>query len=227
MFMIWCIIIMLLRRRVKRFLKTLHLQQIVAVLLALLSTVFVISACGQQTNLTYNIKHGGSVIGKLCVTQKRNDSVVNVALCSKVKAGFIITFSVNDVEESMFNNGVLYHSKIYREVNGVEKVSKEHLATNSGYIIARKNKKNVVMQGPIKYNLMLMYTVEPLQTNLVYSDNYEQYLTLQKIGEHCYKLLLPDDNFQNYYYKNGVCFKIEMHSTFFTATMQLVSNTTL
>ncbi len=194
-----------------------------AVIILLLSALLIaIPALPQKTDLKYNIKHGTTVIGSFNVSINTAENSSSITLESHVKTGFIISISVNIKEESIFKNGVFQYSRIFREINGTEKINKKCSAYGSGYIVVNKGRADTFCCTSIQYNLMNMYNSEPVGLNKVYSDNFQQFLAVSNNGAHEYRINLPDGTYQEYYYKNGLCIKVVMHHTLYTYTLELI-----
>jgi len=89
------------------------------------------------------------------------------------------------------------------------------------YIVTDKGTKEQLSNTPIKYNMVCLYTNEPSQINLVFSDKFQKLLPIQKLGEHHYKISFPDGNFNEYYYSDGTCKRIEVNHSFYSAVIEL------
>ena len=68
-----------------------------------------------------------------------------------------------------------------------------------------------------------VYISEPLNITKVYSDDFEQQVDIQKIADHHYKIKFPDGNYNEYFYTDGVCSKIEIHHSLYSASIELTS----
>ena len=76
---------------------------------------------------------------------------------------------------------------------------------------------------PIDYNLSMLYTKEPFNKQLIYSDNFQQFLNVEQIAPHRYKIALPDGNYNYYTFKDGICNTAELHHSFYTIYVQLIA----
>ena len=140
----------------------------------------------------------------------------SIKMESNVKTKFIFTFVGYVLESATFNNGILLQSSLYRKFNGDEKVNKQHRAENTQYIISSGKNSKVMKDYPITYNMLSLYSREPVNISKVYSDNFEKFLSIQKVGTHKYRITLPDDNYNVYSYVDGVLNLVEVHHTFYT-----------
>lgn len=189
------------------------------ILLLLLASVLVVQA--EEKTVTYRIKRNGTVIGQMQLEQKRNGDETFLKLNSKVKTRFVFEINVQTADESHFKNGQLIYSTVYRKVNGKEKEHRETKFLQSNYQLLAGNKSSM-FNSAINYNMMLLYCQEPTHISQVYSDNFQQMLAIKKLAPNSYRINLPDGNYNNYYFENGICKTVEIHHSFYTITMELV-----
>jgi hypothetical protein len=69
----------------------------------------------------------------------------------------------------------------------------------------------------------MLYYTEPLSVSQVYSDNFQRFIAIQRTGPHVYRLNLPDGNYNDYYFQNGVCKLVELHQSMYTIKMELTN----
>jgi hypothetical protein len=180
------------------------------------------SAYGQEKTFNYAIKRGGSVIGSLQLLSKDSGAIRILKLKSAVKTSMILSIDVTAREEAFYQNGIMYYSLVYRNVNGDVKVNKTHRLSGKKYLVSQHGKTESTSVFPIKHNILSLYLSEPVGLNEVYSDNHQRMLKIEKTGPHVYKVRLPEGNSQNYYYRNGVCNRIEVNNTLYTIVMELI-----
>ena len=84
----------------------------------------------------------------------------------------------------------------------------------------RQNVEENIQRPAIGYNMVCLYTIEPVQNRQVYCDKYQKFLPIQKIEEHHYRIRFPDDNTNDYYYQNGQCAKIKVDRSFYSVVME-------
>ena len=175
----------------------------------------------QERKLIYNIMRNGDIVGTLNFTETKSSNAIKFNLTSQVKTRFIFTFTANVKEESTFKEGVLTYSSLYRNLNGKEKVNKQTRLDGKIYNVNNKGKTEQVKIYPILYNLHSLYCYEPKQRSVVYSDNFSKYLPIEKIYDNKYKVTMPDGNYNYYYYKDGICQKVEIHHSLYSAEIVL------
>lgn len=189
--------------------------------LAVLFFLFTINSQAQEKTVNYNVLRNGTVIGQMQFSQKTNNDDVFLKISSEVKTRLIFGIDIKTEEGSHFKNGKLISSYVKRHVNGKEKANKSTQLIDSGYKTLAENKKGQIKQNYIDYNLMLLYSKEPVSENQVYSDSFQQFLVIKKTNTHSYRIVLPDGNYNDYHFLNGVCQKVELHHSLFTINIQI------
>lgn len=190
-------------------------------LLVLLSIT--ISVQAQQKKLEYNIKRNGDVVGKINFIQGIAGKRTVLTMESEVNTRFIFNFKANAKEETIYDDSIMTWSSIYRKLNGNVKADKKTKANGNTYTIYKGSKTETLNNYPIRYNMLSIYVIEPVNISKVYSDNFQQQLNIQKIADHHYKINFPDGNYSEYFYTNGVCSKVEVHHSMYRATIELKS----
>ncbi|MEE1944749.1 DUF6134 family protein [Pedobacter sp. KR3-3] len=178
-------------------------------------------ARAEEKTATYQIKRNGTVIGQMQLQQKQNGAETFLKMSSKVKTRFVFEINVQTADESLFKNGQLQYSSVYRKVNGKEKENRQTKLLQQNYQLLAGNKSSL-FNSNINYNMMLLYCQEPIHISQVYSDNFQQMLAIKKIGMNNYRIDLPDGNYNTYYFQNGICKTVEVHHSLYTITMELV-----
>lgn len=168
----------------------------------------------------YTISRNGNKIGEMQFYQKTEDNKMFLKISSQVNTRMIFEVDVKTEEASYYKNGKLISSYVKRHVNGKEKANKSTQFINSNYkTIAEK--KESFFKEPIHYNLMLLYSKEPVNQQQVYSDSFQKFLAIEKIASHSYRIELPDGNYNDYHFSNGICEKVELHHSLYTISIQI------
>src|SRR5688572_20851974 len=148
--------------------------------LVLFITIAVI-ALGQVTELRYNIKRNGTVIGTLRFAQHSTGNTTVMKMESEIKTRMLFNFTAKAKEETTYEKGVMTWSSIYRKLNGREKANQQTQAAGNRYIITRNAKTEIQGNYPISYNMLCLYTMEPVFVSKVYSDNFRQFVEIRRI----------------------------------------------
>ena len=200
-----------------------QLPPMTSILLLILFLNFETKGFSQNKILNYQIIRNGTNVGTLSFSETSTGEIDHLKMESDVKTKFIFTFTAHASEEAVYSNGILLHSSIYRRLNGSEKVNKQHEANDRQYIIHAGERSEVTKAYPITYNMLSLYSKEPESTSRVYSDNFQTFISIEKLGLHKYKITLPDGNYNYYYYKNGVLSLVEVHHSIYTASIVLTN----
>lgn len=178
----------------------------------------------QDTQLQYVIKRKGSEIGTISFSQQNSGNKKVLKMKSNIRLRVLFLFTATGQEESVFENGVLTSSFIYQKLNGNERVNKKTQLLGNNYVITKGKETETVGSYPISYNMVCLYDREPISISKVYSDAFQRLLDIQTIGDHHYKISFPDGNYNEYYYSNGACTKVEVHHRLYRSTFELKTN---
>ncbi len=190
-------------------------------LVVLLGSMISINA--QEKKLEYNIKRNGDIVGNIHFIQGIAGNRTVLTMESEVSTRFIFSFKAKAKEEAIYDNGIMTWSSIFRKLNGNVKVDKKTKASGNAYTVYKGGKTETLNNYPIRYNMLSVYISEPVNISKVYSDNFQQQVDIQKIADHHYKIKFPDGNYNEYFYINGVCSKVEVHHSLYSATIELKS----
>lgn len=182
-----------------------------------------ISTKAQQNKFEYSIKRNGDEVGTIHFTQGIAGNRTVLTMESEVNTRFIFNFKAKAKEEAIYDDGILTWSSIFRKLNGNVKIDKKTKANGNAYTVYKGNKTETLTNYPIRYNMLSVYVSEPVNISQVYSDNFQQQVTIQKIADHHYKINFPDGNYSEYFYANGICSKVEIHHSLYRATIELKS----
>ena len=180
-------------------------------------------ANAQEKRFEYTIKRNGVVVGNIHFTHGIAGNRTVLTMESEVNSRFIFNFKAKVKEETIFDKGIMTWSSIFRNLNGNVKVDKKTRVNGNAYTVYKGNKTETLNNYPIRYNMLSVYISEPVNNTKVYSDNFQQQIDIQKIADHHYKINFPDGNYNEYFYANGVCSKIEVHHSLYSASIELRS----
>lgn len=169
----------------------------------------------------FNIKRNGVVIGQLYFQQKEEGENVFLKIISNVHTRFVVKIDVETEDVAHFKNGKLISSGVNRSVNGHAKESKTTNWVANYYETQWGNKTNRLKQ-PINYTMMLLYAKEPVNIPKIYSDNFQCFLPIKNFGNHHYRIDLPDGNYNDYHFENGVCKRVIVNHSLYTISMERV-----
>jgi len=195
-----------------------HTLTLLAGLLTLMTT-----ANAQEKRLEYIIKRNGDVVGNIHFIQGIAGNRTVLTMESEVNTRFIFNFKTHAKEETIYDKGIMTWSSIFRNLNGNVKVDKRTKVNGNAYKVYTGNKTETLNSYPIRYNMLSIYISEPVNIINAYSDYFQQQIDILKIADHHYKIKFPDGTYNEYFYSNGVCSKIEVHNRLYSATVELKS----
>jgi hypothetical protein len=191
------------------------------VLLVLLTAGIAVYAFSQERVLHYVVKRNGNSIGNLVLKETKADNRTTYKLQSAVKSSFLFTLTVKALEEAIYENGILTYSLFYQKVNSSERANTRIQATGAAYKVTEKQETTLLKRYPITYNMVCLYTMEPAHVRQVFMDKYQKFVPIETISPHHYKIVFPDGASNEYYYQAGICVKVKLNSTWFSAVMEL------
>lgn len=180
-----------------------------------------LAAWPQEQNLQYVVNRHGKKVGELHFKQVKDGAKTTYAIESTITVRMLLLFTIQASERSVYENNVLQFSSLVRTVNGRERDNKQIKNTGNGLAISAKGDGQQVKNYVVRYSTHCLYAAEPLGFSTVFSDNYQQFLAIQKQGDHHYKITFPDGNSNEYFYENGICRRITVRSTLFDAEFLL------
>ena len=184
--------------------------------------LFLFSALHAQEQKTeYKVIFHGDSVGNMLLYKNKTGDNISFSSVSNVLIHFFIKVKVVGKEESNFQSGRLMYSNVSRIVNGKEKAAKQTKAVGNTYETTSFGKAVPSTNKLIDYNFNMLYCQEPFNKQTVYSDNFQQFLTVEQVALHKYKVVLPDGNYNYYTFSNGICSMVELHHSFYTVYIQL------
>jgi hypothetical protein len=191
------------------------------IVLLFLLLVLIKYAHGQDKELEYKISRKGVAIGTMNFKETKLGENVKYRMHSKIFTRFILEFSAIGTEEAEYENGILKNSRFLQLVNGNEKANYNTWLKGNHYLVQKKGSINKLPHGTIGYNLVCLYSNEPLERKEIYSDKFQLFLPIKKLKEHHYRISFPDGNYNEYLYENGLCKKIKVENKLFSVVMEL------
>lgn len=175
----------------------------------LLSVLLSVSAQGQEIRtLEYAIIENKAEIGKMIVSRIASASKTEYVLTSEARKRIIVLIDLYEKHTQTSINNVVRYASAYRSVNGKQKLSKNIRFTDSTCVVKNDNVEKTYRIKPPVHSVLSIYFSEPENIKEVYSDNKERMLSIQKVNNRMYKLLMPDSDKAFYYYnEKGLCVK--------------------
>ena len=92
---------------------------------------------------------------------------------------------------------------------------------NGYYLLENLEEEDKKLTKKIDYTTSRLYTIEPENVSMVYCEGYQQFCSIEKTGDHQYKLHLPDNKTNEYFYEDGKLVLVKIHRTLVSLTFKL------
>ncbi len=177
------------------------------------------SSSGFGQNLEYDIIWLGK-IGKLSINKSGVEGLVSIKTNSEVKIPF---YTFNWITSTTLIDGKLNSSAYSQLLNGGKREFTDIKQIND-HSWQMTNEKGNTNQFSIDSHFYVskLYFEEPVNINFVFSERFGQPLELLNEGNGHYRLILPEKNYCDYYYENGVCKTVKAKNGSRTIKMVLV-----
>jgi hypothetical protein len=184
----------------------------------------VTSVSAQNAQLKYSIIMNGSAMGLMTVQKTCSPEKTQLSLESKAKKRFIISFEIHETHTEVFQNNIMTTASIFRQVNGKTKINTQMSFKGTNCQIESEGKASSILIMPVSWSLLNLYFVEPVKIAEAFSDSFQQMLKIEDMGNHIYKVALPDGNSNYFYYTNGLCTKQVINHSFYKVELLLTGN---
>ncbi len=193
-------------------------RQVVAFRLIFLQLFFISSIVHGQNELVYDIHWFGKV-GKLSINQVQQYDTIIITTNSEVKVPF---YKFNWITTTSQKNGLLSSSSYSQLLNDQTREFTDIRPTKTGkWMLTNDLGKKEEIDIPHTFLVSMLYFQEPLNEKYVFSERFGQSLSIINLGNGHYKLMLPDNNYCEYFYENGVCMVVKAKNGSRTIKMTL------
>lgn len=175
----------------------------------------------QRTQWTYKIARDGKQIGWMKLQKTDSANRMMLSLNSEVKTRFIIALDIDVTDMATFEEGRLIHSATIRRTNNRTKLDKQTRRRGTKYEVSQEGKTQVHSFPVIRANLLSLYFFEPAGLQEIYSDMHERFIPVKRVKDGSYEVKFPDGNSNLFYYANGLCTRIQIKHSFYTAEILL------
>lgn len=177
---------------------------------AMFMSVMAATSMGQTLN--YDVVKGSKNLGSMVVTRKITGTTEEIWFKSDVTIKLLLTFKVDFDQYEKFINGNLNWGKALSTLNGRTQKDSKIVANKDGHLLTLDGIGAQVTE-PIDFSVTQIYFDEPVDGQRVFSQQFAQFLTMRKVGDHKYVLSSPDGD--NYYtYTNGICTLVRVQRDF-------------
>ncbi len=173
------------------------------------------SLFAQERRLIYDVLRNGNKIGEIILYELIKNQQKFLSFNSEVKTSFIFSFYDHTQETSTFENEVMMHASFCQKQTGSGKTNSLLEAEGNGYRYFENGNSKLIGRFPIYYSTLLLYVKPPLNIDRVYSQKFQNFLSVKKIKENQYRLMLPDGKYNDYTYTDGTCNRVTIVRSLF------------
>lgn len=160
--------------------------------------------------LNYKVLRNQEEVGALAVSKSFTSGGVLYSLTSSVKINALITFHIRESIADEYENNQLIHSRHIREINDYTSVDRVLVKSGNQYYCEAEALPH--LGNSIMHSILSLYFQEPLHYRQIYSESFQQLVSIDKIKPGVYRLTLPNQKITDYYYENGWLWKVEGHT---------------
>lgn len=172
--------------------------------------LFITSSSAQQRKLVYDVIRNNKVIGEINYTEIIQGQKKTLSITSNVETTLLFSFTDHTIESATFDKGIMSYSTFYQKQTGSDEVNNTTKLSGKFYKVTNNGETKLISLPPIRYTTLMLYTTQPDKITKVFSGNFQTLLDIKKIADNKYRLYLPDDKYNDYTYKNGVCVLVEI-----------------
>lgn len=148
----------------------------------------------------------------MTVKRALSENQVKYEIDSKVTFRILFSFTVDYESTSEYKNDKLIKEYTHNMLNGSTQKKSTVWFDGEKYTLDLDGSR-ITFQEPIKYSVAAIYYEEPKDGQRVYSPQFGDYLTFEKIGDHEYEMESPDGT-NVYTYTNGICSEVKVYRDF-------------
>lgn len=158
--------------------------------------------------IDFTVYVGTDKAGKLFITKHEVGEKISYHLHSEVSVKLLVGINIEENIQDVFVNGLLQTSEHSRFINDSQRIKNSLHYIQQKYVLRRNDKTCGYLSIPIRTSVTSLYFAEPALPVQVYSQSFQQLITLKKSGVHSYVLKLPNGATTEYFYNKGVLVRV-------------------
>ena len=181
------------------------MKNLTALLLGFLLLALCVDVHSQK--LEYDIIWLGK-IGKLHINKTNKEAYSFIETNSEVKLPF---YKLNWITTTTFMDGQLQSSNYAQLLNNKKReyTDIDIVAENEWQIVNDDGQREVI-DIRHNFNVSNLYYEEPVNETYIFSERFGKPFELVNKGNGHYRLLLPDKNYCDYFYEEGICTNVKV-----------------
>ena len=170
----------------------------------------------------FEILSKGKKIGTITGTIKTIDKVIKVDIVALAKIHFIIDEDIKYELNSVYKDGMLFFSSASIFLNNKPHFSSVIRKDGENYILT-KNGKQTTLNEPIYYSGSLLYFIEPIDKQKIFSEIDDILKDITKDSTSFYKIVNPKNGYASYFiFENGILKSAKIHHTYMDVEVHLL-----
>ncbi|TWO33276.1 hypothetical protein E1J38_005105 [Seonamhaeicola sediminis] len=154
-------------------------------------------------------------VGSITIKREKLGNSIAYTLSSKIKAKFIVEFDIEAEEKSIYKEGALVYSSIFRKLNDKVKLNQSLSLVEGQYVLKSLDATEALSLNVIYRNLITLFFNEPINVKKIYSDKFKKMISIIPLGNGKYKINFSHNTSNVYHYENGKCTMIEAKGPFY------------
>lgn len=166
-----------------------------------------ISAFSQK--LIYRIDYKNDSIGYMTAEKVLSNQKVTYELKTWTSFSLVLSFDHYAYYKAEYENNIMIDGISENFLNNKER-SKTTITYKEGKYIIKKDEQAKIEDTPIHESIASLYFNEP-GSNKIFSEKHGEFFSIKKVSSDKYELEKADDKINIYYFKNGICDKVEVN----------------
>ncbi len=179
-------------------------------------------AKAQATTLHYNVLNNEKNIGTLVISKKQQGELTEYHSKNSTKISRIATFNVDHELVAVFRNDQLESSLVTVHVNGNLREKTRIECKGAACIMTEKSGQETQIKGPIKATAINLYFNEPQNDQMVLSEQFGNWQTIEAKGPAEYELHRQGKKNNILFYENGIMTSSELGTSWINTRLELV-----
>ena len=170
----------------------------------------------EAQTLIYGIYRGDEEIGEIVATINATNETVQYMVNSDVNFRVFWKYNRTTDLEVIYCDNILISSFNQIHLNDKLKEQSEVRMVDGLYHCFSYPSEFSQQKTEIVFSAGRLFFDEPIGFTKVYSENYLEFVPLEDVGNHMYKLTLPGDRINQYRYQDGKLMEVMVNRTWFS-----------
>ena len=151
-----------------------------------------------DTHRQFEVFHNNQKVGVIYISRTVYDDTLNYQLYSDVTIEGIVKVRIEESISNVYVQGYLHSASHHRNIHNISDQYNQIWRDQHGYHSSTGKWKH--SHDPIRNSVLQLYFEEPNQVPIVYSEQSQNLITLNKTGQQQYRVTQPNGNYADYLY---------------------------